>query len=103
MIFNESIRQTSDVRGTSLKFKYRGPSRGYDLAKLVRIKGRTRGFFNRHDQSSNDPPKDPVDRKESDMSIDTQPGEEFMQSEEHTSELQSRGLISYAAFCLKKR
>src|ERR1043165_10118631 len=24
-------------------------------------------------------------------------------SEEHTSELQSRGLISYAAFCLKKR
>ena len=24
-------------------------------------------------------------------------------SEEHTSELQSRGLISYAVFCLKKR
>src|ERR1043165_10087574 len=24
-------------------------------------------------------------------------------SEEHTSELQSRGLISYAAFCLKKK
>jgi hypothetical protein len=30
-------------------------------------------------QSNNNPPKDPVDRKESDMSIDTQPGEEFMQ------------------------
>ena len=24
-------------------------------------------------------------------------------SEEHTSELQSRGLISYAVFCLKKK
>ena len=30
-------------------------------------------------KSDNNPPKDPVDRKESDMSIDTQPGEEFMQ------------------------
>src|ERR1043165_6577555 len=27
----------------------------------------------------------------------------FPRSEEHTSELQSRGLISYAAFCLKKK
>src|ERR1043165_1975552 len=27
----------------------------------------------------------------------------FSRSEEHTSELQSRGLISYAVFCLKKR
>src|ERR1043165_10191452 len=26
-----------------------------------------------------------------------------LRSEEHTSELQSRGLISYAAFCLKKK
>src|ERR1043165_10292877 len=26
-----------------------------------------------------------------------------MRSEEHTSELQSRGLISYAVFCLKKK
>ena len=30
-------------------------------------------------QSNINPPKDPVDRKESDMSIDTQPGEENMQ------------------------
>ena len=28
---------------------------------------------------SNNPPKDPVGRKESDMSIGTQPGEEIMQ------------------------
>src|ERR1043165_8302049 len=27
----------------------------------------------------------------------------FVRSEEHTSELQSRGLISYAVFCLKKQ
>src|ERR1043165_10272334 len=27
----------------------------------------------------------------------------FQRSEEHTSELQSRGLISYAVFCLKKK
>ena len=27
----------------------------------------------------------------------------FGRSEEHTSELQSRGLISYAVFCLKKK
>ena len=27
----------------------------------------------------------------------------LMRSEEHTSELQSRGLISYAVFCLKKK
>ena len=27
----------------------------------------------------NNPPKGPMDRKESDMSIDTQPGEEIMQ------------------------
>ena len=26
-----------------------------------------------------------------------------LRSEEHTSELQSRGLISYAVFCLKKK
>jgi len=31
------------------------------------------------DQSNHNPPKDPVDRKESDMSIGTQPGEEIMQ------------------------
>src|ERR1043165_10239164 len=29
-------------------------------------------------------------------------GSVFFRSEEHTSELQSRGLISYAVFCLKK-
>ena len=28
---------------------------------------------------------------------------EYGRSEEHTSELQSRGLISYAVFCLKKK
>src|ERR1043165_10046288 len=28
---------------------------------------------------------------------------EVQRSEEHTSELQSRGLISYAVFCLKKK
>ena len=28
---------------------------------------------------------------------------EQIRSEEHTSELQSRGLISYAVFCLKKK
>src|ERR1043165_3256844 len=28
---------------------------------------------------------------------------QVMRSEEHTSELQSRGLISYAVFCLKKK
>src|ERR1043165_10123098 len=28
---------------------------------------------------------------------------EELRSEEHTSELQSRGLISYAVFCLKKK
>jgi hypothetical protein len=28
---------------------------------------------------NNNPPNDPVDRKESDMSIGTQPGEEIMQ------------------------
>src|ERR1043165_9108516 len=27
----------------------------------------------------------------------------MLRSEEHTSELQSRGLISYAVFCLKKK
>ena len=27
----------------------------------------------------------------------------YNRSEEHTSELQSRGLISYAVFCLKKK
>ena len=27
----------------------------------------------------------------------------YLRSEEHTSELQSRGLISYAVFCLKKK
>src|ERR1043165_5762695 len=27
----------------------------------------------------------------------------LLRSEEHTSELQSRGLISYAVFCLKKK
>src|ERR1043165_10049917 len=31
-----------------------------------------------------------------------QPGAADARSEEHTSELQSRGLISYAAFCLEK-
>src|ERR1043165_713470 len=30
-------------------------------------------------------------------------GEKATRSEEHTSELQSRGLISYAVFCLKKK
>ena len=30
-------------------------------------------------QLNNNPPKDPVDRKESDMGIATQPGEEIMQ------------------------
>ena len=29
--------------------------------------------------------------------------EKVDRSEEHTSELQSRGLISYAVFCLKKK
>src|ERR1043165_4105630 len=29
--------------------------------------------------------------------------ESLIRSEEHTSELQSRGLISYAVFCLKKK
>src|ERR1043165_4778420 len=31
------------------------------------------------------------------------PTVESVRSEEHTSELQSRGLISYAVFCLKKK
>src|ERR1043165_9972787 len=31
------------------------------------------------------------------------PAAQEMRSEEHTSELQSRGLISYAVFCLKKK
>src|ERR1043165_10043870 len=31
------------------------------------------------------------------------PRKETKRSEEHTSELQSRGLISYAVFCLKKK
>src|ERR1043165_10291640 len=31
------------------------------------------------------------------------PGRRLRRSEEHTSELQSRGLISYAVFCLKKK
>ena len=44
-IFNELIRQTSEVRGTSLKIEYRGQSRGYDSPKSVRIKGRTQGFL----------------------------------------------------------
>ena len=38
-----------------------------------------KGFLNMQNQSNNNPPKDPVDRKESDMSIGTHPGEEFMQ------------------------
>src|ERR1043165_10257670 len=33
----------------------------------------------------------------------TGPGRRRCRSEEHTSELQSRGLISYAVFCLKKK
>ena len=62
-----------------MKVEYQGQSRGYDSPKLVRIKGRTRGFLNMQNQLSNNPPKDPVDRKESNMSIGTQLGEEFMQ------------------------
>ena len=45
----------------------------------IHIKGRTQGFLNMQNQSDNNPPKDPVDRKESDMSIGTQPGEAIMQ------------------------
>ena len=71
--------QQTTIRGTTLKVEYRGQSRGYDSPKSVRIKGRTRGVLNMQDQSNNNPPKDPVDRKESDMSIGTQPGEETMQ------------------------
>src|SRR5213596_4221086 len=33
----------------------------------------------------------------------TSPWSGWMRSEEHTSELQSHGLISYAVFCLKKK
>src|SRR4051812_30642097 len=40
----ESIRQTSEERGTPLKVEYRGQSRGYDSTKPLRIKGRTQGF-----------------------------------------------------------
>ena len=79
MIFNEAIRQTSEVRGTSSKVEYRDQSRGYDSPKSVRIKGRTQGFLNMQGQSNNNPPKDPMDRKESDMSIGTQPGKKIMQ------------------------
>ena len=35
--------------------------------------GRTQGFFEYAKPVNNNPPKDPVDRKESDMSIGTQP------------------------------
>ena len=41
--------------------------------------GRTQGFLNMQNRSNNNPSKDPVDRKEADMSIGTQPGEEVMQ------------------------
>src|ERR1043165_10200512 len=34
--------------------------------------------------------------------IKSKPETKTIRSEEHTSELQSRGLISYAVFCLKK-
>ena len=37
-----------------------------------------KGFRICKTQSNNNPPKDPVDRKESDMSNGTQPGEEIM-------------------------
>src|ERR1043165_8618439 len=44
-----------------------------------------------------DPAKrDPHTRQSADHSM------LYLRSEEHTSELQSRGLISYAVFCLKK-
>ena len=42
--FYEFIRQPSEVRGTSLKVECRGPSRGYDSTKPLRMKGRTQGF-----------------------------------------------------------
>ena len=35
--------------------------------------------MNMQNQLNNNPPKDPVDRKESDMSTGTQPGEEVKQ------------------------
>src|ERR1043165_10134227 len=38
-----------------------------------------------------------------DKEIDLFPPRDPTRSEEHTSELQSRGLISYAVFCLKKK
>ena len=45
----------------------------------IHIKGRTQGFSNMQGQSNINPPKDPVDRKESDMSIGTQPEEDIME------------------------
>ena len=42
--FYESIRQTLEVRGTSLKVEYQGQIRIYDSRKPIRIKERTEGF-----------------------------------------------------------
>src|ERR1044071_8794768 len=69
----------SKVRGTSSEVDNRGLNRRFDSPKSICITGRTQGFLNMKNQSNNNPPKDPVDRKESDLTIDTQPGKEFMQ------------------------
>src|SRR4051812_26390200 len=72
-------KKTTEVRGTSLKLEYRGQRRGYDSAKANSYQGKNSRVLKYARPVNNNPPKDPVDRKESDMSIDTQPGEEFMQ------------------------
>ena len=41
--------------------------------------------------------------KEREREREGEGGERERRSEEHTSELQSRGLISYAVFCVKKK
>ena len=45
----------------------------------IHITGKAQVFLIMQNQSNNNPPKDPVDRKESDMSIGTHPEEEIMQ------------------------
>ena len=74
----DTTHQPSKERGRSSDVENRSQNRGFDSPKSIRITGRTQGFLNMQNQSNNNPPKDPVDRKESDMSIGTQPAEEIM-------------------------
>jgi hypothetical protein len=63
-----------------MKVEYRGQVDDLTHQSQFVSREELKGFLDMQNKSNNNPPKDPVDRKESDMSIGTQPGEEIMQS-----------------------